>query len=155
MKVSEFIARENVVTGFPADDKETTIRAMVDAMIERGLVADKSRRTVVGGLLEREEKGTTGIGNGIAIPHYKTRTVEEPVVAFFQLQSPIDYEATDGAPVRNVFVVLSPLSEADRHVQVVRWIAKLARSRRHARILENETDPDSIHEFFREIDGVE
>lgn len=152
MNVSELIQPENVVTGFPAADKETTLKAMVSALIERGLVPEKSRRTVVTGILDREAVGTTGIGNGIAIPHFKTKTVDEPVIAFFQLEEPIDYEATDGGPVRNLFLVLSPLAEADRHVKVLRWIAKLARSRRHARILANETRADSIHELFQEID---
>lgn len=152
MKVSQYLPRCNVITGLDVEDREEAIRRAVDALAEAGTVPAKSARTVVKGILDREEMGSTGIGRGIAIPHVKTRVVETPVVAYAKLQSPIDYGATDGAPVHSLFLVISPFKSAEEHVAILRWISRIARSDYYAKILANTSSADSLHDLFHEID---
>lgn len=154
MQCSEYFVREHVITGFSAIGRDDLLRTAVDRLVEVDSINEKSARTVCKGLLEREMVGSTGIGAGIAIPHLKTKVVDQPVVAFFKPSSPVEFGATDGAPVHSLFMVISPVKEVETHVAILRWIAVIARSSMYASILRNTEDADSIYELFQEIDGA-
>jgi nitrogen PTS system EIIA component len=152
MRVSKFISRQHVFTDIDSEQRDDVIRVAVDRLVETGAVPAKSVRTIVKGILDREELGSTGIGRGIAIPHVKTRVVTEPIVAYVHLGTAIDYGATDGQPVHSMFFVVSPFKASDDHVAILRWISKIARTEYYSQILKNTTDADSLHQLFGEID---
>lgn len=152
MKVSQYLSRSHVLSGVQAVDRDDAIRASIELLAEAGAIPAKSVRTIIKGVLEREELGSTGIGKGIAIPHVKTRVVEEPVVAYARLAESVDYGATDGARVQSLFFVISPFSSAEDHVAILRWISRIARSDYYAKILANTASADSLHDLFLEID---
>ena len=152
MKVSQYLHRNHVLTGVPATDRDEAVRACIERLAAVGALPQKSVRTVVKGILEREEHGSTGIGRGIAIPHVKTKVIETPVVAYARLEAGVEYGATDGGRVSCLFFVLSPFAAAEEHVAILRWISRIARSEYYAKILANTTSADSLHDLFQEID---
>lgn len=154
MTLSTLLTRDLVITDLPSAERDVVVREVVKRLVELDKIPERSAKTVVKGILEREAIGSTGIGRGIAIPHTKTRVVEEPVVAFVRLPEPIPYGSTDGAPVHSLFFVISPLKDAEKHVAILRWVSVVARSDYYTRILSNTRDPDSLHSLFREIDGT-
>lgn len=153
MQITDYLVRAHVFSPLPADDRSQVIRAVIDNLVACDSIPDKSSKTVVKGILERESLGSTGIGRGVAIPHMKSRVVEQPVVAFARLADPIDYDAVDGAPVHSLFFVVSPQKMADEHLAILKWVTQIARSSYYTNILRNTSDPDSLHELFCEIDG--
>lgn len=153
MQVSSFFSRDHVLSSFPPGEPRDVLRALVTKLVDLGDLQEKSIKTVLDGVLEREKVGSTGIGRGIAIPHTKTRVVSAPVVLFAHMAEPIPFDATDGAPVHSFFMVVSPPTAADEHMAIIRWVAKLARSDYYATILRNTDDPDSLFELFQEIDA--
>ena len=76
-------------------------------------------------LVAREKLGSTGFGNGIAIPHCRLKGCEAPVSALMLLDAPIDFDAIDGAPVDLLFVLLVPEAATDAHLELLRQIASM------------------------------
>ena len=76
-------------------------------------------------LIAREKLGSTGFGNGIAIPHCRLKGCESPVSALLHLEAPIDFDAIDGAPVDLLFVLLVPEAATDAHLELLRQIASM------------------------------
>ena len=76
-------------------------------------------------LIAREKLGSTGFGNGIAIPHCRLKGCETPVSALLHLDAPTDFDAIDGAPVDLLFVLLVPEAATDAHLELLRQIASM------------------------------
>ena len=151
-KVSAYLARDRIFVDLAPGDRDEVLKEFIDRVAEAdGISADRAT-TILRGVLKRERMGTTGVGRGIAIPHCKTSAVERPMVAFAKLAEPIPYGASDGAPVHSLFLVVSPLEANEEHIEILKWIARLARSDYHTAILRNTADAGSLYDFFRETD---
>ncbi|MDG9882054.1 PTS IIA-like nitrogen regulatory protein PtsN [Pseudomonas putida CSV86] len=83
------------------------------------------RQEVFESLIAREKLGSTGFGNGIAIPHCRLKGCASPVSALLHLDAPIDFDAIDGAPVDLLFVLLVPEAATDAHLELLRQIASM------------------------------
>ena len=79
----------------------------------------------IANLIAREKLGSTGFGNGIAIPHCRLEGCDTPVSALLHLEKPIDFDAIDGAPVDLLFVLLVPQAATDAHLELLRQIASM------------------------------
>ena len=88
-------------------------------------VPELETQTVYEALIAREKLGSTGFGNGIAIPHCRLKGCETPVSALLHLDHPIDFDAIDGAPVDLLFVLLVPQAATDAHLELLRQIASM------------------------------
>ncbi|WP_074949762.1 PTS sugar transporter subunit IIA [Alicyclobacillus macrosporangiidus] len=118
--------REQVFFEVPAESQREAVQYLVEQAQRLGKVADVD--AVVAAVLHREEEGTTGFGNGIAIPHGKSSGVREPALLYGRLARPIDWKAMDGAPVSVLFLILVPEESHAEHLQI---LAKLARKLMH------------------------
>ncbi|WP_191832282.1 PTS IIA-like nitrogen regulatory protein PtsN [Pseudomonas fluorescens] len=88
-------------------------------------VSDLEMEYVFESLVAREKLGSTGFGNGIAIPHCRLKGCSSPISALIHLDAPIDYDAIDGAPVDLLFVLLVPEAATDAHLELLRQIASM------------------------------
>ncbi len=88
-------------------------------------VPDLDSQTVFESLVAREKLGSTGFGNGIAIPHCRLKGCEYPISALLHLDAPVDFDAIDGAPVDLLFVLLVPEAATDAHLELLRQIASM------------------------------
>ncbi|NWA65722.1 PTS IIA-like nitrogen regulatory protein PtsN [Pseudomonas reactans] len=88
-------------------------------------VSELDTQAVYEALIAREKLGSTGFGNGIAIPHCRLKGCEKPVSALLHLDHPIDFDAIDGAPVDLLFVLLVPEAATDAHLELLRQIASM------------------------------
>ncbi|MEE1869362.1 MULTISPECIES: PTS IIA-like nitrogen regulatory protein PtsN [Pseudomonas] len=88
-------------------------------------VPDLEMQIVFESLFAREKLGSTGFGNGIAIPHCRLKGCTSPISALIHLEAPIDYDAIDGAPVDLLFVLLVPEAATDAHLELLRQIASM------------------------------
>ncbi|WP_248748890.1 PTS IIA-like nitrogen regulatory protein PtsN [Pseudomonas sp. MWU15-20650] len=88
-------------------------------------VPELDTQAVYEALIAREKLGSTGFGNGIAIPHCRLKGCENPVSALLHLDHPIDFDAIDGAPVDLLFVLLVPEAATDAHLELLRQIASM------------------------------
>ena len=88
-------------------------------------VPELEMQDVFEALIAREKLGSTGFGNGIAIPHCRLKGCDKPVSALMHLDAPIDFDAIDGAPVDLLFVLLVPEAATDAHLELLRQIASM------------------------------
>ncbi|MCW8804647.1 MAG: PTS sugar transporter subunit IIA, partial [Ignavibacteriaceae bacterium] len=104
MKVYELLDKKNILTKFKSENKNDVINELVDLLKGNERVTDleEIRKCV----FEREEKMSTGVGKGFAIPHGKTNSVTDILAAFGKSEIPIDYNSLDGEPVHLVFLLI-------------------------------------------------
>ena len=107
----------------PGETKQQVIESLLDILMETGKVED--RRTALTALLEREEKMSTGIENGIAIPHGKTTAVKELVACVGLKKEGIDFDSLDGKPSKIFIMTLSPKDKSGPHIQFLAEISSL------------------------------
>ena len=88
-------------------------------------IPDLEMQDVFEALIAREKLGSTGFGNGIAIPHCRLKGCKAPISALMHLGAPIDFDAIDGAPVDLLFVLLVPEAATDAHLELLRQIASM------------------------------
>lgn len=139
MKLSEIMSGNSVFVGLKANSKRQLLQELADKAAE---VTGISDRTVFDTVLERESLGTTGFGNGTALPHGRFAELDKIYGFFAKLASPVDYDAVDGKPVDLVFMLLSPESSGADH------LTALAQA---SRILKDE----SIRSKIRQISSAQ
>ena len=147
MNVSEVLKKENIVTKLDAKTKEEALSALVDVLCASGNI--KNRDEFLKDVLDREAVSTTGIGNGIAIPHGKSTNVSETTVAVGRLLSPVEWKSVDDAPVE--FVVLLAVNDNDKtgvHIKLLSEIARKLASEENCKKLLNAKDADEIISIF-------
>ncbi|MCL6516116.1 PTS sugar transporter subunit IIA [Alicyclobacillus sp.] len=141
------LTREQVFFGVPAASQRDAVRYLVEQAQRLGKVTDVE--AVVSAVLRREEEGTTGFGNGIAIPHGKSNGVREPALLYGRLAEPVDWKAMDGAPVSVLFLILVPEESHQEHLQI---LAKLARRLMHEEFVQQVktiADEAALAEFVQ------
>ena len=104
---------------------------------------------VVGSLQAREKLGSTGLGQGIAIPHGRIKGLREARGAFARLKTPIAFDAPDGRPVGNVFVLLVPEQATEQHLQLLSELAQMFSEKKFRDALAAAADAKSLHEVFQ------
>ncbi|KIP98485.1 MULTISPECIES: PTS IIA-like nitrogen regulatory protein PtsN [Pseudomonas] len=123
------IRLENILTpgrslvNVPGGSKKRVLE-QIAAVIARDL-PDLDGQTIYESLIAREKLGSTGFGNGIAIPHCRLPGCSSPISALLKLDAAVDFDAIDGAPVDLLFVLLVPEAATDEHLELLRQIASM------------------------------
>ena len=95
--------------------------------------------------MQREKLGSTGVGNGVAIPHGKLPKLSKVIGVFARLERPVDFEALDGQPVDLVFLLLAPEGAGADHLKALARVARLLRDPEIARKLRESTDDEALY----------
>jgi PTS system nitrogen regulatory IIA component len=114
-------------------------------------VADLDSQTVFESLVAREKLGSTGFGNGIAIPHCRLKGCASPVSALIRLDAAIDFDAIDGAPVDLLFVLLVPEAATDEHLELLRQIASMLDRTDVRERLRKAGDGDELYQVVLDV----
>ncbi|MGV8844302.1 MAG: PTS IIA-like nitrogen regulatory protein PtsN [Pseudomonas sp.] len=123
------IQLENILTpgrslvNVPGGSKKRVLEQIAN-LVAREL-PDLEAKSIFESLIAREKLGSTGFGNGIAIPHCRLTGCPTPISALLRLEAPIDFDAIDGAPVDLLFVLLVPQAATDAHLELLRQIASM------------------------------
>jgi PTS system nitrogen regulatory IIA component len=133
------------------EDKAAVLHEVVARL---PLPADLDREFLVSVLEAREAMGSTGIGDGIAIPHARNPIVlhvEQPLVSLCMLRHPVDFDASDGLPVHALFVLISPSVPA--HLKILSRLGLVLRDPGLRQLLKNRADADAILTSVRQLEG--
>lgn len=123
MNLKKVLTKDSILPHLKAETKSAAIEEMVDFLVWSGNITD--RDPVLKAVLSREEKMSTGMQNGIAIPHGKTDSVNQLKVAVAIKPEGIDFDALDGQPCKIFVMTLSPENRAGPHIQFLAEISKL------------------------------
>jgi len=143
MKLADIIKKETIQLSLAVPTKEECIARMVEQMVMAGAVTDKE--AYIQTVLEREQKGSTGVGFGVAIPHGKSDGVARPALGFAKLAQPIDWQSLDGEPVTMVFLIAVPAEQAgNEHLQILAAIARKLMHREFRDRLQEAGSPEEV-----------
>lgn len=126
MKLSEILNPDNIIPDLRAKDKKGVLEELVDVIASHDPSLDKDSLVKV--LLERERLGSTGIGDGIAIPHGKFQGLNHPVISFGRSLDGLDFDSMDGQPAFLFFLLVAPENSASIHLKALAKIAKILKN---------------------------
>ncbi|MBW1681128.1 MAG: PTS sugar transporter subunit IIA [Deltaproteobacteria bacterium] len=126
MKLSEIIDKESIITELRAKDKKGVLEELALAVASREPAVDSAALVRV--LLERERLGSTGIGDGVAIPHGKLGGLTQPIISFGRSTQGLDFDSMDGQPAYLFFLLVAPENSTSVHLKALAKIARILRS---------------------------
>ena len=141
---------ERIAFDLPSASKNGVIATLLDIATEGLDLADGSRKRLINALLAREKSGSTGMGS-VAIPHVKSNIVDRTVAALGVFPQGLDFQAADGEPVYSLFLLVSPKNQAEEHIQVLRWIAGMARKSDFSLFMRQTKNPQEVHSLLDEM----
>lgn len=150
MKIQDLLNKNVMILDLQASTKEAAIDEMINRLVEEGVVNDFA--TFKEGIMAREALTSTGLGDGIAMPHSKNTAVVEPTVLFAKSSSGVDYEALDGQPTYLFFMIAAPEGANDTHLAALAELSKYLMKDGFADELRQINTPDGVIATF---DGAE
>jgi len=151
MKIARAIHKKNVFIDLQATDKESALREIISRVQEGGDLSARVARQAFEAILAREKMGSTGIGNGIAIPHVKLKDGPEgSLIAIARSESGVDFAAIDGEKVHVLFLVLSAEDKPEDHLTILKGISALVRDGYRHRLLLGSRTPEDFIDLFKE-----
>ena len=142
MSLTDLIAPNAIIPVLKVTSKKQAIQELA---AQAGQLTGHNERTIAEILLQREKLGSTGVGNGIAIPHGKLPKLGKLFGMFARLERPIDFEALDGQPVDLIFLLLAPETAGADHLKALARIARLLRDPDIGQKLRASQDADALY----------
>lgn len=153
MKLTDFVVPEAILPNVQVGSKEDAIRAMVGSLKECGSISADDEENIVAAILKREELGSTGIGNGVAVPHTKHPSVDKLIATVALAQEGVDFASLDGEPVYILFLLVSPPDRPGDHLRGLENISRHLRNPRFCSFLKQAKSKQEIIELLEEADN--
>src|ERR1700726_4929796 len=142
MPLADLVAPNAVIPALKVNGKKQALQELAAKAAE---LSGQNERAIFEILLQREKLGSTGVGNGIAIPHGKLPKLGKLFGLFARLDRPVDFEALDGQPVDLVFLLLAPEAAGADHLKALARVARLLRDPDVARKLRESRDAEALY----------
>ena len=153
MNIMEFLDERAVTTGLKAQqNKEEIIRELVELLVAAGSVKERDVNKLVQILMKRESLGSTGIGQGVAIPHGKSDCVDRLVAAFGVSHGGVSFDALDGEPVVLFFLLVASEDSAGPHLKALARISRLLKDKHFRDTLRMAKDEKALVKIIRDED---
>jgi len=153
MNIMGFLNERAVTTDLKAQhNKEEVIHELVQLLVNAGAIKEKDMGKLVQTLLKRESLGSTGIGQGVAIPHGKSDAVKELVAAFGVSRGGVNFDSLDGEAVHLFFLLVAPEDSAGPHLKALARISRLLKDKHFRDSLKAAKDEKTLAKIIREED---
>lgn len=148
LKTTELLRKDIMIMDLRETTKEAAIDEMIRSLHKNGVVQDAEQFKEA--ILNREAQSSTGLGDGIAMPHAKTKAVNEPAVLFAKSTKGVEYESLDGQPAYLFFMIAVPEGANDTHLQTLASLSKLLIDPDFVQQLKQANSPDEVHQLFNQ-----
>jgi nitrogen PTS system EIIA component len=152
MKLLDFVVRDAIIVDLQASGKEAAIREMAGSLHRVGRLADDDMESVIRLILGREELGSTGIGQGVAVPHTRHPTLQRLVGTVALSKRGVDFAALDGEPVDIFFLLVSPHNQPGAHLRALENISRHLKDERFVTCLRQAKSRERVVEILEEAD---
>ncbi|MDD4201982.1 MAG: PTS sugar transporter subunit IIA [Candidatus Omnitrophica bacterium] len=152
MRIMDFLNKKAVVADLKSKEKKDIIEELLDALIEGGSLKKSQKQAAVQALMNREELGSTGIGQGIGVPHAKLPDLKELIGAFGLSRNGVDFESLDGDMVYIFFLILAPEESAGPHLKALARLSRLLKDKFFRDMLKNAKDAKEIVKIISDED---
>jgi PTS system nitrogen regulatory IIA component len=148
MKILDILPKESIISDLRGRTKREVLEELTDALLKQKPQLNRAR--VVEVLLERERLGSTGIGDGIAIPHGKVKDLDQLALSFGRSTAGVDFESMDGKPAHFFFLLVAPENCAGIHLRALAKIARLLKNSSVRKRLGVVQTQDEIYTILQE-----
>jgi fructose-specific phosphotransferase system IIA component len=148
MRLIDILKPQNIKVPLVAKQKTDAIAELVNMLATNGELKDAKK--VLDSVLDREATRTTGIGNGLAIPHGKCPGTDHLVMAIGKPEKPIDFQAIDGRPVTIIWLLNSPPDKTGPHIHALARISRLMTLEKFRAALNNAKTPQEVYDIIAE-----
>ncbi len=147
MKILDVLLKEAILADLKALDKRGVLEELVTPVAR---IAGINHEHLVRVLMERERLGSTGIGEGIGIPHGKVKNIESLVLGFGLSRKGVDFDSMDGLPAHIFFLLITPENSTGLHLKLLARISKMLKNDPFKQKLLNATNSDDIYSIIKE-----
>jgi PTS system nitrogen regulatory IIA component len=147
MQISDLLSPEGVLPSLKVKDKKQLLQQLADRASQ---ITRVPQSRILETLIERERLGTTGVGQGIAIPHGRLTEIKKITGIFAKLETPIEYEAVDNQPVELVFMLLAPEGAGADHLKALARVSRLLRNQTACDKLRKTTSGEAMYAILTE-----
>lgn len=151
MKILDVLRKESIIVDLKATDKKGVLEELATPVSK---IANVNSEEMVRVLLDRERLGSTGIGDGIGIPHGKLKGLETLVLGFGISRKGVDFESMDNRPTYIFFLLITPENSTGPHLKLLARISKILKSVSFREQLMNTNNPDEIFDIIKEADDA-
>lgn len=152
LKLTDIVAPGAILAELQAAERDEAIHELVDALVEAGAADARHRDALNAAVLERERKGSTGFGRGVAVPHVKHAGVTKMTAAIGRSPQGIDFSALDRQPVYSIVLLLSPDNNPEDHLRAMEVIFKSLGNETFRRFLRQAATRQDILDLLHEAD---
>ncbi len=153
MKLSDFVVRDAILPNLQVESKEAAIRAMVESLKKSGHIPPDEEEGIVAAIMKREELGSTGIGNGVAVPHTKHPSVDRLVATVAIAPAGVDFASLDGEAVYILFLLVSPPERPGDHLRGLENISRHLRNQNFCNFLKQSKSNTEVMDLLQEADN--
>lgn len=154
MKLTDFVVETAIVTDLKATTKEAAIREMVAGLRSAGVVATGDEESIVAAIMKREELGSTGIGNRVAVPHTKHPSFDRLVATVAISKVGVDFASLDGDSVFILFLLVSPPDRPGDHLRALETISRHLRETTFCSCLKQAETQSAVFGLLKEVDDL-
>ena len=152
MKITDLLTKESIDLNVKASNKKDVIEKAVDLMEHNGNIKDKAEYLKL--VMKREEEGTTGVGEEIAIPHGKGEVIAKPGLAAMVIPDGVDFESLDGKPIKLLFLIAAPDNKENVHLEVLSRLSTLLMDEKFRKELINAKTKEEFVEIIEKAEKV-
>lgn len=151
MKIMDFLKEKTISARLKSSEKRGVIEELIDTLVKAGEIENKEE--MLNALLDREKLGSTGIGEGVAIPHAKSDVVKEVVAAFGLSPQGVEFDSLDGKPAYLFFLLVAPADSTGPHLKALARLSRILKDKSFREALKKAKTKEEILGLIREEDS--
>jgi mannitol/fructose-specific phosphotransferase system IIA component (Ntr-type) len=154
MRFADFICFEAIIPELKTKDRSGAITELVSSLYKAGRLGKGKGKCeeITKAVIKRENEASTGMGKGVAVPHVKHKAVKDVVATIGQSSTGIDFSSLDKQPVYSVILIISPVDNPDKHLQVMEGVFKHLQEEKFRKFLRQSKEAKDIEDLLREAD---
>ncbi|MCC6321987.1 MAG: PTS sugar transporter subunit IIA [Phycisphaerales bacterium] len=152
LKLSQIVAEGAIIPKLTSNQRDEAIAELVDALIRSGAADPSLRDELITRVLDREKRGSTGFGKGIAVPHVKHKSVKGMAAAVGLSPTGVEFNSLDRQPVYSIFLLLSPEHDPESHLRAMEVIFNSLGNETFRRFLRQAQSTDDVRTLLEEAD---
>jgi nitrogen PTS system EIIA component len=152
VKLCSFVAKDAIIPELKASDRNGVVRELVESLAMSGAIAQDIVEEVIGEVIKREMRGSTGFGKGVAVPHAKHAKLKSMVAVIGRSDNGVDFASLDKQPVYSFVLLLSPMSEPETHLAAMNAIFSNLQMDMFRKFLRQADTQQKIWELLEEAD---
>ncbi len=150
----DIVVKDAIIPELISTNRDGVITEMVDALVESGCVTEDQRVDFIKAIVRRENKGSTGFGHGVAVPHVKHPEIKTMHIAIGNTQEGVDFKALDREPVYSIVLLLSPEDQPENHLDALEAIFSSLSQDTFRRFLRQATSIEDVLTLLGETDNA-